>query len=406
VPRSLAITRPAEPFSEAKARLAAAIEDAREEILELSHRIHANPEIAFEEHQAAIWVADVLARHGFEVERPAGRLATAIRATRGGGRGGPGPRIGILAEYDALPGLGHGCGHNTMAASGVGAAIALAAIATELPGEIVFFGTPAEERGSGKQYMIEDGLFDGIDAALMYHPCDRDHVESQPLASEDVEVVYNGLQAHAAADPWKGKNALDAMILLFSSIGLWRQQLHPDARVHGIIQEGGSAANIIPERTRAWFMLRSPDQVEYERMKSRFRSMAEAAATATDTTAEITFSGGAKSMKQNVALEARWIANAAAYGIVDQGPDPNSGSTDMANVSWVCPTIHPELAIADEGTPGHSILFRDAAVTPRADATTLLAATLVAQTAYELFADPTLVEAAWQEFRGQAKPVV
>jgi amidohydrolase len=406
VPRSLAITRPAEPFSEAKARLAAAIEDAREEILELSHRIHANPEIAFEEHQAAIWVADVLARHGFEVERPAGRLATAIRATRRGGRGGPGPRIGILAEYDALPGLGHGCGHNTMAASGVGAAIALAAIATELPGEIVFFGTPAEERGSGKQYMIEDGLFDGIDAALMYHPCDRDHVESQPLASEDVEVVYNGLQAHAAADPWKGKNALDAMILLFSSIGLWRQQLHPDARVHGIIQEGGSAANIIPERTRAWFMLRSPDQVEYERMKSRFRSMAEAAATATDTTAEITFSGGAKSMKQNVALEARWVANAAAYGVVDQGPDPNSGSTDMANVSWVCPTIHPELAIADEGTPGHSILFRDAAVTPRADATTLLAATLVAQTAYELFADPTLVEAAWQEFRGQAKPVV
>jgi metal-dependent amidase/aminoacylase/carboxypeptidase family protein len=196
------------------------------------------------------------------------------------------------------------------------------------------------------------------------------------------------------------------MILLFSSVGLWRQQLHPDARVHGIIQEGGSAANIIPERTRAWFMLRSPDQVEYERMKSRFRSMAEAAATATDTTAEITFSGGAKSMKQNVALEARWVANAAAYGIVDQGPDPNSGSTDMANVSWVCPTIHPELAIADEGTPGHSILFRDAAATQRADETTLLAATLVAQTAYELFADPTLVEATWQEFRGQAKPVV
>jgi amidohydrolase len=402
VPGSLTLTRPAEPFSEAKSRLAAAVEGAREEVLDLSHRIHANPEVAFEEHLAAGWIAEVLTRHGFAVERPAGRLATAIRAIRPGGRGGPRPRIGILAEYDALPGLGHGCGHNTMAASGVGAAIALAAIADELPGEIVFLGTPAEERGSGKQFMIDDGLFEGIDAAIMFHPCDRNHVESHPLASEDVEVVYHGLQAHAAADPWEGLNALDAMILLFSSVGLWRQQLRPDARVHGIIQEGGTAANIIPERTKAWFMLRSPDQVEYERMKIRFRAMAEAAATASGTTVEIAFSGGAKSMKQNPGLEARWVANAAAYGIVDQGPDPNSGSTDMANVSWVCPTIHPELAIADEGTPGHSILFRDAAVTPRADDATLLAATLVAQTAYELFADPALVESAWQEFRGES----
>jgi amidohydrolase len=286
-----------------------------------------------------------------------------------------------------------------MAASGVGAAIALAAIADELPGEIVFFGTPAEERGSGKQFMIEDGLFEGIDAALMFHPCDRNHVESHPLASEDVEVVFHGLQAHAAADPWKGRNALDAMILLFSSVGLWRQQLHPDNRVHGIIQEGGTAANIIPDRTKAWFMLRSPDAAEYERMKARFREMAAAAATATGTTVDVVFSGGAMSMKQNTSLEARWIANAAAYGIEDQGSDPFSGSTDMANVSWVCPTIHPDLAIADEGTPGHSILFRDAAATPRADETTLLAATLVAQTAYELFADPALVESAWREFR-------
>ena len=396
---SLILARPAEPFSEAKARLATAVEDAREEILGLSHRIHENPEVAFEEHQASGWIAEALARHGYAVEHPAGRLATAIRATLKGGRGGATPRIGVLAEYDALPGLGHGCGHNTMAASGVGAAIALAAIADELPGEIVFFGTPAEERGSGKQFMIEDGLFEGIDAALMFHPCDRNHVESHPLASEDVEVVFRGLQAHAAADPWKGRNALDAMILLFSSVGLWRQQLHPDSRVHGIIQEGGTAANIIPDRTKAWFMLRSPDVAEYERMKARFREMAAAAATATGTTVEVVFSGGAMSMKQNTGLEARWIANAAAYGIEDQGSDPFSGSTDMANVSWVCPTIHPDLAIADEGTPGHSILFRDAAATPRADETTLLAATLVAQTAYELFADPALVESAWLEFR-------
>jgi amidohydrolase len=392
---------PAEPFAEAKTRLAAAVEGARDEILGLSHRIHAAPEVAFEEHQAATWVAEILARHGYVVEHPAGHLATAVRATRAGGRGGSKPRIGILGEYDALPGLGHGCGHNTMAASGVGAAIALASIADELPGEIVFFGTPAEERGSGKQMMIDDGLFAGIDAALLYHPCDRNHVESHPLASEDVDVVYRGLQAHAASDPWRGRNALDAMVLLFSSVGLWRQQLRPDARVHGIIQEGGTAANIIPDRTKAWFMLRSPDQADYEEMKVRFTALAEAAALATGTTVEVTYSGGAKSMKRNRTLEARWIANAAAYGVVDQGPDATSGSTDMANVSWVCPTIHPDLSIADEGTPGHSILFRDAAASPRADETTLLAATLVAQSAYELFADPSLVEAAWQEFRSE-----
>jgi amidohydrolase len=394
----LTATRPAAPFEDAKARIADAVESARDEIVDLSHRIHADPEPAFDEVHAATWVAEILGRHGFAVEHPAGRLATAIRA-RLHGRAGDGPRIGILAEYDALPGLGHGCGHNTMAASGVGAAIALAAIADELPGEIVFLGTPAEERGSGKQFMIDDGLFEGLDAALLYHPCDRNHVESHPLASEDVEVVYTGLQSHASSDPWLGKNALDALIVLFSSVGLWRQQLHPTARVHGIITEGGTAANIIPDRTSAWFMIRSADETGYTAMRDRFRQLCEAAAMATDTTVEVTFSGGARTMRNNGVLAGRFRANMAAYGIDDQGDDLNAGSTDMANVSWVVPTIHPDLAIAPEGTPGHSILFRDAAVTPRADDVTLLAATLIAQTAVDLFKDPELVAKAWQEFR-------
>ena len=390
---------PAEPFAAAKSRIAAAVEAARAEILDLSHRIHANPEPAFEEVQAATWVAEILARHGFEVEHPAGSLDTAVRAIRRGGRVGSGPRIGILAEYDALPGLGHGCGHNTMAASGVGAAIALASVADELAGEIVFLGTPAEERGSGKQIMIDDGLFYGIDAALLYHPCDRNHVESHPLASEDVDVTFTGLQSHASSDPWMGRNALDALIGLFVSVGLWRQQLRPTARVHGIIRDGGTAANIIPDRTSAWFMIRSDNEPEYEAMRERFRQLCEAAALASDTSVEVVFSGRARTMRNNAVLADRFRANLAAHGIADQGDDPNAGSTDMANVSWVCPTIHPELAIAPEGTPGHSIRFRDAAATPRADETTLLAATLIAQTAYELFADPNLVAAAWQEFR-------
>ena len=391
--------RPAEPFTDVKERVAAAVEAARDEIIDLSHRIHADPEPAFEEHRASAWVAEILKRHGFDVVHPAGSLATAVRATKRGGRGGDKPKVGILAEYDALPGLGHGCGHNTMAASGVGAAIALAAIADELPGEIVFLGTPAEERGSGKQIMIDDGLFEGVDAALLYHPCDRSHVESFPLASEDATVVFHGLQAHASSDPWKGKNALDAMIGLFSSVGLWRQQLRPTARVHGIITEGGTAANIIPDRTAAWFMLRADDQAYYDEMKGQFTRMAEAAALATGTTVDVTYSGGATTMRNNGPLVERFRANMAAYGIEDMGDDPNAGSTDMANVSWVVPTIHPDLAICDEGVPGHSIAFRDAAASPRADETTLLAATLVAQTAVELFLDPKLVERAWAAFR-------
>jgi amidohydrolase len=400
VTESLTGLRPADPFSDLKARASAAVEAARDEILELSHRIHANPEPAFEEHQASAWVAEVVARHGYVVERPAGSLATAVRGRLTGGLGPDGPRIGILAEYDALPGLGHGCGHNTMAASGVGAAIALAAVRDAFAGEIVFLGTPAEERGSGKEIMIRDGLFEGLDAALLYHPCDRNHVEIAPLASEDVSVVFTGLQSHAASDPWNGKNALDAMIALFVSVGLWRQQLQPHARVHGIIQEGGTAANIIPNRTRAWFMVRSADQPYYEVMKARFRQLCEAAALAADVSVEVEFSGGATTMKHNRALAARWVANAEALGIPDEGMDPTSGSTDMANVSWVVPAIHPELAITDRPTAGHSIEFRDAAGSPRGDRTTLTAATLVAHTAIDLLCDPALVEAAWREFRG------
>ena len=337
-------TRPAEPFADVKGRIAAAVEAARDEIVDLSHRIHAAPEPAFEEHKASAWVVDALRAHGFNVEHPAGSLATAVRAVRSGGRGA-GPHIGILAEYDALPGLGHGCGHNTMAASGVGAAIALAAVAGELPGEIVFLGTPAEERGSGKQVMIDDGLFAGIDAALLFHPCDRSHVETYPMTSEDVDVVFTGVAAHAASDPWKGRNALDAMIQLFTSVGLWRQQVRPTTRVHGIIREGGTAANIIPDRTvglvhaaeRRSGLLRGdqgavrPDVPRPPPWRRARRSRSP-------------IPGSRRRCATTGVLAERFRANMAAYGVDDMGDDPNAGSTDMANVSWVCPAIHPDLA--------------------------------------------------------------
>jgi amidohydrolase len=391
-------TPPAASHVDGKARIAAAIEAAREEILALSHRIHENPEPAFEEIRAAGWVADAAARHGFAVEHPVGSLETAVRGTLRGGRGGDRPRVGILAEYDALPGLGHGCGHNSMAASGVGAAIGLAAVRDELPGEIVFLGTPAEERGSGKQFMIDDGLFAGLDAALLYHPSDKDHVRIGLLASVDVDVTFTGRASHAASDPWMGRNALDALVLLFSSIGLWRQQLRPDARVHGIVLEGGTAANIIPERAVGRFMLRSTDQAYFDEMRDRFVALVDAAALATGTRGEAVFSGGSMTMNDNPVLVDLFERNLRARGVEPGPPDPNLGSSDMGNVSWVVPAIHPCLAICDAGTPGHSILFRDAAATPRADEVTLLAATVVAQTAYDLFVDPAMVEAVVRAF--------
>jgi amidohydrolase len=386
--------------SELKARARAAIDASRDEILALSHAIHADPEPAFEEHRAAQRVAAAIARQGYAVERPAGRLPTAVRGRLTGGIGSGGPRIGVLAEYDALPGLGHGCGHNTMAASGVGAAIALAAVRDSFAGEVVFLGTPAEERGSGKQFMLDDGLFDGLDAALLFHPADRNTVNCVLLASEDVDVTFSGRAAHAASEPWEGRNALDATVLLFDAIGLWRQQLPRHARVHGIVLEGGTAANIIPDRATARFMIRSSDQAYFESMRERFRALVAGAAMMADVRGELVFSGGSATMKDSRTLAGLWRANMEARGMVDEGVDEDHlGSSDMGNVSLALPTIHPSLAICDHGIPWHSIESLRAAATPRADETTLVAAALVAETALDLLVDSGLVAAAWAEFR-------
>jgi metal-dependent amidase/aminoacylase/carboxypeptidase family protein len=217
-----------------------------------------------------------------------------------------------------------------------------------------------------------------------------------------VYITFKGLQSHAASEPWEGRNALDAMIALFVSVGLWRQQLPTHCRVHGIIAEGGTAANIIPDRTRAWFMIRSADPEYYQVMKARFRELCTAAAMAAGVEVEVEFSGWACTMKHNRVLAGRWLANAGAYGIEDKGVDTLAGSTDMANVSWAVPSIHPQLAITETYTPGHSTEFRDAAARPLADGVVLLASTLVAQTALDLLLDPSLVEAAWREFRAEA----
>jgi amidohydrolase len=290
-----------------------------------------------------------------------------------------------------------------MAASGVAAAIGLAAVAPDLPGEIVFLGTPAEERGSGKQVMLDDGLFDGIDAALLFHPSSASYVECRLLACEDVDVTFTGRAAHAAFDPWEGRNALDAMVMLLNGIALWRQQLRPDARVHGIVLEGGDAANIIPARTTGRFMIRTSTEADFAPMRQRFATLVEAAAAASGCDGEVRFSGASSTMLHNGTLGARFAAQMAAVGVPDAGPPATPGSSDMGNVSQALPTIHPHLAIADGDVALHSIEFREAARTDRADTMTLLAGILVAHTAIEILLDPDLAPAAWAEFH-RARP--
>jgi amidohydrolase len=379
-------------------RLRDAVRANRDEIVRLSMAIHDHPEPGFEERAASALVADTLARRGFTVERPAGSVETAIRARLRGGAG-DGPTIAILAEYDALRGLGHGCGHNLISAAGVGAAIALASVAADLPGEIVFFGTPAEEDLAGKQVMLDDGLFEGVDAAMMIHASNGTQVQLELLASIDAEIVFTGAQAHASTDPWRGRNALDGVILLFNAIGLWRQQLRTDARVHGIITDGGAAVNIIPGRAAAHVRLRSADDAYHAGMRERLEAMVAAAARATDTTATVRWFAHARTMNHNETMGRVFRRHLEVAGVADGPLSPRLGSSDIGNVSFAMPTIHPMLAITDEPVPLHSEAFRELAATPHAQEIALIGATCLAQTAADLLTDPALVADAWAEFR-------
>ena len=345
---------PSSPHADAKARIASIVEAHRAEILDVSHRIHADPEPAFEEHRAA--------EPGRRC-RPAPRLCrssirraawpTAVRGRLAGGLGADGPRIGILAEYDALPGLGHGCGHNLDGGQRRRARPSRwPTLAPEISGEIVFLGTPAEERGSGKQIMIDDGLFDGLDAALLFHPCDRTHIGCALLASEDVEVTFTGLQAHAAADPWKGRNALDALVLLFSvgravapaAAADGARPRHRRRGRHG--RQHHSRADGRPVHGPQ----PRPGRVT-TRMQARFRDLVQAAALAADCEAEVVFSGASiDDARQRRA--ARPCSRPTDGGRRSRTAPIRSqalGSSDMGNVSQVLPTIHPCLAICDGG---------------------------------------------------------
>jgi amidohydrolase len=385
-------------MSTVKDEISRAVDSLGAELEQLSHLIHANPELGYQELKAAGWLSDFLAAQGFTVERGVAGVETAFRATI---EAGPGPAIAILCEYDALPAIGHACGHNAIAAAGAGAGAALARVRGMLPGgRVHVIGTPAEEGGGGKVRLIKGGVFRSVDAAMMVHGWDRWIGHQDLLGIVRVGFEFTGRAAHASADPWEGVNALDAVIQTFNNVSMLRQQIRPDARIHGIVTNGGAAPNIIPEAAAALFYVRAA-QLDYMwQLHRRVIACAEGAAQATACNLKvIEYDNAYEPMKRNEALLGVFRANLAALGAVES-PEVRDrlGSSDVGNVSQVIPAIQPLMKIAPDSTPIHSRAFEAAAATPLAREGILIAAKTMAMTVFDLLADPGLVAKAKGEF--------
>ncbi len=364
-----------------------------DDLVDLSHRIHGHPETAYTEHRSAEAVAGALAAGGFDVAEGVCGLPTAFSA-----RAGSGPMVlAICAEYDALPGVGHACGHNIIAATAVGAGLALAPLADQLGLTVLVLGTPAEEGGGGKVIMLERGAFDGVHAAMMVHPWPTERLTATCLAVTHFDVHFTGKEAHASAAPWQGVNALDAMTVSQVAIGLLRQQLRPGDQVHGMIREGGSAANIVPASVTGRFMSRALSLHDLGVLEPRVRACFEAGALATGASVEFEeLSPVYSHMDADPGLLAAYRANAEALGrrftLDDEGVPPPTLSTDMANVSLAVPTIHPLIAIDSAGAVNHQPEFAAACVTPSADAAVRDGSLAMAWTAIDAATRPAIRE--------------
>lgn len=376
----------------------AAIDAAAGELWDLALDIHGHPETAFQEHRSADRLCGALQRWEFSVERPVAALDTAFRAEARGRDSGP--TVAFLAEYDALPEIGHACGHNLICTGALGAAIGLRRVLDRLPGRIIVLGTPAEEGGGGKVLLLQRGAFRGIDAALMFHPSGLTLPARGSLASFRLKVRFLGKPAHAAAAPHEGLNALDAMVQLFVGIGLLRQQLREDARVHGIITYGGAAANIIPDRAEAHFSVRAIDREYAEVALGRVIDCARGAATATGTTLEHEVVPGYDAIRPNRPLADAFARHLEHLGWpLDPLPErPRMGSTDMGNVSHILPAIHPYVSIGPRELKGHTVEFREAAASDGGRAGMLAAAKAMALVALDVFSDPAFLADVRRDF--------
>jgi amidohydrolase len=390
-----------ETLDSAKDKIAAAVDRIADELEQLSLRIHANPELAFHEEKAAGWLSEFLAAHGARVERGVGGLPTAFRATIPGT--GPGPTIAILAEYDALPGIGHACGHNVIAGAGAGAGAALAAALQTLPfpGRIQVIGTPAEEGGAGKVKLMEAGVFGDVDAAMMIHGRPGTQVWRPSLGIVKVKCEFLGKAAHASSWPWRGVNALNAVIQLFVSLDMLRQQVRPEARIHGVITKGGEQPNIIPEHTAAEFYLRAPTRDDCKELLRRFEGCAEGAARATGCTVNVIADPIIHDpLKPNFAMAKLFQQNLERIDFPEDPDDGEAGyaSTDCGNLSQALPTIHPYIRICPDGVPGHSREMAEWAKSPLARTGMVAAAKTLAMTALDLLASPGDLSRAKEEF--------
>jgi amidohydrolase len=367
-----------------------AVERETAALKKLCEDIHRNPELRFEEHKAAAWVSELLGARGFEVERGLAGMPTAFSA-RAGKKGGP--RVAVLAEYDALPEIGHACGHNLIATGAVGAFLAAAHSAEAAGGEVVLFGTPAEEGGGGKIKMLEAGCFDGLDAAIMFHPFDRDILAHPALASIWLTFTFHGKPAHAAVAPHDGASALTACLDTFRLIDGQRVHFRDGVRVHGFVTNGGQAVNIIPELAACEFAVRARDDRELERVRGIVERCAKGAAMASGVTVDIALRRGYRDMKNNLALARSFGEHLASRGrVAEERTDKvGAGSTDMGDVSHAVPAIHPWLAICDMGESlCHEHRFAECAGSERGFSTALDAARALAKTALEVLSDSEL----------------
>ncbi|MEX2206100.1 MAG: M20 family metallopeptidase [Myxococcota bacterium] len=368
-----------------------AIDALAGEIVAVSHEIHAHPELAFEEVRASRLLADTASKRGLEARLGAYGLETAIAADFGGS----GPTVALLSEYDALPGIGHACGHNIIATTALGAALGLAALGARLPGRVRWLGTPAEERGGGKELMARNGAFEGVDAALMVHPSGVDLATMPCIAIAELEVTYRGVAAHASAMPERGVNALDALVLAYQAIAALRQHIRPTERLHGIITDGGQAPNIVPERAAGRFYARAANAAQLAELKPRVEGCFRAGADATGATLELVW-GGVDYLDLNTSwpLARRYQANAESLGRTffpyEKLPPGMQGSTDMGNVSHRVPSIHPMIAVAPPHVTIHNAEFTKWAGSESGDRAVLDGAKALAMTALDFFCDAEL----------------
>lgn len=377
-----------------------AIDGLRNELIAVSHAIHAHPELAFEEKFAADLLTRTVEKHELTVHRSAYGVDTAYAAEFG--RDGHGV-MSILSEYDALPGVGHACGHNIIAAAGLGAALGLSKLGANLTGRVRYMGTPAEERGGGKEVMAQHGAFEGVDASMMVHPAGFDMVTMPCIALSEVEVIYHGRAAHASAMPFRGLNALDALVTAYQSIAQLRQHIQQTERIHGIIVEGGLAPNIVPERAVGRFYIRARDGVELAALKKRVAACFEAGALATGTRLEARWGlVDCLDLKTNWPLAHAYEANAKAIGrdLLDPSTLPAglAGSTDMGNVSHRVPSIHPMIQVSPPHVVIHNAEFAVHAASPKGDQAVIDGAKSLAMTTLDFFASPEMRARAKADF--------